>query len=87
MREDPPLDARCRDKFLVQSVSITPDKESSNIATIVSHLYSPLLSLAEYDVVAKCRADLESRNPRTEDTCCLLTCFWRSDFDVKSQQR
>ncbi|CAF9931961.1 MAG: phosphatidylinositol-binding protein scs2 [Heterodermia speciosa] len=34
MREDPPLDARCRDKFLVQSVAITPDKESSNIATI-----------------------------------------------------
>lgn len=36
MKEDPPLDARCRDKFLVQSVSITPNRESSNIAAIVS---------------------------------------------------
>lgn len=84
MREDPPLDARCRDKFLVQSVGITPDKESSNIATIVSHPHSPLLSLAEYDAVAECRADLESRHPRAEDTCCLLTCVWRSNFDAKS---
>ncbi|KAL8828933.1 MAG: hypothetical protein Q9191_002303 [Dirinaria sp. TL-2023a] len=40
MKEDPPLDARCRDKFLVQSIPITQDKESSNIAAIVStHLY------------------------------------------------
>lgn len=36
MKEDPPLDARCRDKFLVQSVAITPDKDSSDIAAIVS---------------------------------------------------
>ncbi|CAD6445160.1 d5a8566e-ad84-46f8-a701-972ecfd2eeba [Sclerotinia trifoliorum] len=27
MKEEPPLDAKCRDKFLVQSVEITPDKE------------------------------------------------------------
>ncbi|MCJ1470549.1 phosphatidylinositol-binding protein scs2 [Pseudocyphellaria aurata] len=32
MKEDPPPDARCRDKFLVQSVDITPERDMSNIA-------------------------------------------------------
>ncbi|MCJ1422496.1 phosphatidylinositol-binding protein scs2 [Sticta canariensis] len=32
MREDPPPDARCRDKFLLQSVAITPERDMSNIA-------------------------------------------------------
>jgi hypothetical protein len=27
MKEDPPLDAKCRDKFLVQSVSVTAEQE------------------------------------------------------------
>lgn len=35
MSQDPGPDARCRDKFLVQSVAITPEKESANIAAIV----------------------------------------------------
>ena len=35
MKEDPPLDARCRDKFLVQSVAILPDQELGNVASIV----------------------------------------------------
>ena len=36
MKEDPPLDARCRDKFLVQSVAVPADQltESSNVAQI-----------------------------------------------------
>ncbi|KAF3938174.1 hypothetical protein ABW19_dt0201453 [Dactylella cylindrospora] len=34
MREDPPPDFRCRDKFLVQSVAITADQEYSNIAQV-----------------------------------------------------
>ncbi|KAG9306441.1 hypothetical protein G9A89_003551 [Geosiphon pyriformis] len=28
MKEDPPLDYKCKDKFLVQSVAITPDRET-----------------------------------------------------------
>jgi hypothetical protein len=32
MKEDPPLDAKCRDKFLVQSVLMTTDDESNNLA-------------------------------------------------------
>jgi hypothetical protein len=36
MKEQPPLDAKCRDKFLVQSVAVTADKEFTNIGAIVS---------------------------------------------------
>lgn len=34
MKAEPPLDAKCRDKFLVQSVAITSDKEFVNVAQI-----------------------------------------------------
>ncbi|KAL8731323.1 MAG: hypothetical protein Q9166_003547 [cf. Caloplaca sp. 2 TL-2023] len=34
MREDPPLDARCRDKFLVQTVALSQDSDASNIPAI-----------------------------------------------------
>ncbi|EAA31444.2 hypothetical protein GE21DRAFT_8371 [Neurospora crassa] len=34
MKQEPPSDARCRDKFLVQSVAITGDKEFTNVAQI-----------------------------------------------------
>lgn len=34
MKTEPPADARCRDKFLVQSVTITGDKEFSNVTQI-----------------------------------------------------
>lgn len=36
MKQEPPLDAKCRDKFLVQSVPLTADKEFANIGSIVS---------------------------------------------------
>ncbi|KAL9132486.1 MAG: hypothetical protein Q9175_006345 [Cornicularia normoerica] len=34
MREDPSPDARCRDKFLVQSVAITPERDMGNVTAI-----------------------------------------------------
>jgi hypothetical protein len=37
MKQEPPLDAKCRDKFLVQSVPITGDREFANLASIVSN--------------------------------------------------
>ncbi|KAF2864024.1 peptidase M24A, methionine aminopeptidase [Piedraia hortae CBS 480.64] len=40
MREDPPPDARCRDKFLVQSVAIPPDTNTSNVSQIWSAVES-----------------------------------------------
>lgn len=38
MKQEPPLDAKCRDKFLVQSVAVTADKEFTNISAIVGTL-------------------------------------------------
>jgi hypothetical protein len=35
MKQEPPLEAKCRDKFLVQSVAVTSDKEFTNINEIV----------------------------------------------------
>ncbi|KJZ73875.1 hypothetical protein HIM_06768 [Hirsutella minnesotensis 3608] len=35
MKADPPLDTKCRDKFLVQSAPITADKEFASIATVL----------------------------------------------------
>ncbi|KAI2473245.1 VAMP-associated protein [Annulohypoxylon bovei var. microspora] len=34
MKQEPPVDVKCRDKFLVQSVPITGDKEFANLASI-----------------------------------------------------
>lgn len=36
MKEDPPLDAKCRDKFLVQTVAVSEVKNFPNVASIVS---------------------------------------------------
>jgi len=38
MKQDPPLDIKCRDKFLVQSVAVTADKEFTNIQSIWQHV-------------------------------------------------
>ena len=44
MREDPPPDARCRDKFLVQTVAISQDSDASNIQATVRHILPSLIS-------------------------------------------
>jgi len=38
MKQDPPLEAKCKDKFLVQSVAVTADKEFTNIGSIWQHI-------------------------------------------------
>lgn len=38
MKQEPPVDAKCRDKFLVQSVAVTADKEFTNISAIVGNV-------------------------------------------------
>ena len=35
MKEEPPPDAKCRDKFLVQTIPITPERDIANVAAIV----------------------------------------------------
>ncbi|TGJ82090.1 hypothetical protein E0Z10_g6660 [Xylaria hypoxylon] len=34
MKQEPPLGTKCRDKFLVQSVAISPEKDFANLASI-----------------------------------------------------
>ena len=36
MKEEPPLAAKCKDKFLIQSTTITPEKETLSLSDIVS---------------------------------------------------
>ena len=45
MKEDPPLDAKCRDKFLVQSVAITPERDLGSITAIVSDVVFALKAI------------------------------------------
>ena len=35
MKQDPPLDAKCRDKFLVQSAPINSDQDFASIASVL----------------------------------------------------
>jgi len=44
MKEEPALAAKCKDKFLIQSTTITPEKETLSLADIVSHSSLPLLA-------------------------------------------
>ena len=36
MKEEPPLSIKCKDKFLVQSMFISPENETKNLTDIVS---------------------------------------------------
>jgi vesicle-associated membrane protein-associated protein A len=44
MKEEPPLAAKCKDKFLIQSTTITPEKETLSLADIVSSSSLPLFA-------------------------------------------
>ena len=37
MKEEPAADAKCKDKFLVQSVLVSSDLEFANVTSIVCH--------------------------------------------------
>lgn len=41
MKEDPPLEAKCRDKFLVQSVAVPANEDFTNVATLVRAASAP----------------------------------------------
>lgn len=43
MKEEPPLNAKCKDKFLIQSMLIPPEKA----ATSLHDLVSPFLQLGK----------------------------------------
>jgi hypothetical protein len=44
MKEEPPLAVKCRDKFLIQSTTITPEKETLSLSDIVSPSPPPFLA-------------------------------------------
>ena len=72
MKEDPPLDARCRDKFLVQSVLVTADKEFTNVASLVRFIlqYQEILcgrQLTRAHVVVAYRTDRQTIYSGEED--------------------
>ena len=50
MKEEPPLALKCKDKFLIQSTTITPEKETLSLSDIVRTVFFqfsfiPLLTL------------------------------------------
>lgn len=44
LKEEPPLNTKCKDKFLIQSTIITPEKETMTLHDIV-RISSPLLQI------------------------------------------
>lgn len=73
MREDPPPDARCRDKFLVQSVAITPERDLGNVTAIVSRgLPACARICADDPIVAERGEDLKGLHRGEEDSCGFL---------------
>ncbi len=52
MKEDPPPDARCRDKFLVQSALIGA-AQGPSVAAIVSLIRASILKVARLKIVTK----------------------------------
>lgn len=57
MKEDPPLEAKCRDKFLVQTVAVSADQEVANAQAVV-RIALPSRELYAYiDEVVKHRID------------------------------
>jgi hypothetical protein len=67
MKEDPPPDAKCRDKFLVQSVLVTADKEFTNVGSLVRRTPIQAGRWAKEIVVVTHRADQQVIDPREED--------------------
>lgn len=67
MKEDPPPDAKCRDKFLVQSVLVTADKEFTNVASLVGFHLQGIGAWLTLSVVVTHGADVQAVDSRKED--------------------
>ena len=77
MKEDPPMDARCRDKFLVQTVAISSDQDASNITAVASwprHDVHALFSNSDCSGRKSRRPQRSpSRNAKSVSRSCLRT--------------
>lgn len=77
MKEDPPADAKCRDKFLVQSVAISADKEVANVSQIVCLpaclpcLYSKHTNTSPSGLKSSKPPSLRYRRRRSVSSSCL----------------
>ena len=70
MKEDPPLDARCRDKFLVQSGPVNPDQVTSSVASIVGLIHLKQFhfwSVAYYESVGTHPKGIDQRTQDSSD--------------------
>lgn len=81
MEEEPPLAAKCKDKFMVQSVTITPERKTLPLSDIVSDRSLPLLTVC-HCLVDTCIPLLYSCN----DSVCIITTQWKA-ADVKTHSQ
>lgn len=47
MKDEPPLNAKCKDKFLIQSTAITPEKETMSLQDIVRSVHVWIASISD----------------------------------------
>jgi O-acetylhomoserine/O-acetylserine sulfhydrylase-like pyridoxal-dependent enzyme len=73
MKEEPAPDAKCKDKFLVQTVAVTGDMEFSNVSSIVR---CPLLQVTCYTFSNSylVRESFKILHPGAQDPCELAAC-------------
>ena len=72
MKEEPPLNAKCKDKFLIQSTTITPDKEAMSLAEIVGRHPAQLCGVSCANLglsVGKYRRERRWESPPAETSC------------------
>lgn len=64
MKEDPPADFKCKDKFLVQSVAITAERAGLSLAELVWNICGPvIMSTGTYVKNSLCLSPLSMLSP------------------------
>ena len=83
MKEEPPLAAKCKDKFLIQSTTITPEKETLSLSDIVSSPPSPIL----FPLLTNRHLNFPSSLRFAQRLCLRMTIQWNTtDGDTHSQK-
>ena len=68
MKEDPPLEAKCRDKFLVQSVAVPGNQEFADVRTHTGSARTHWI-ITNSRIVDKRGEDCEVRCTGEENSC------------------
>lgn len=71
MKDEPPLDAKCKDKFLVQTVAVTGDMEFANVTSIVCSVIH-YWGHAMFSNICIVREVFQVGCPRAQDPCELV---------------